>query len=150
MDPQALQRDIDAARDTLATLRELLEEERHLIETRQADALQAVAERKVQALAELQKRDPAARAGVVASELEQRIASAGNSKLSELWRAFVAELQALRRANERNGVAIRRGLDTVTTELNVLRGGGACTDEGVYDAGGQRNSTGAGLLDTRA
>jgi flagellar biosynthesis/type III secretory pathway chaperone len=150
MDPQSLQRDIDAARDTLGTLRNLLEEERHLIETRQADALQAVAERKVQALAELQERDPAAKAGVVASELEQRIASAGSVELAELWRAFVAELQALRRANERNGVAIRRGLDTVTTELNVLRGGSACAEDGVYDAGGQRNSTGAGLLDTRA
>ncbi len=150
MDAGALRRDVAAARATLAGLQVLLDEERLLIERRQATELRELAERKTRALAELQQNNPATRAGIGMADLQTRIDTLADASLSAQWQAFAADLRELRQANERNGLAIRRGLETVNSELDILRGGSAGGDDGLYDAGGQRDHTGAGHLFTRA
>lgn len=150
MNVEALRQDITAARSTLATLQALLDEERELIERRQATELQALAERKTRALAELQHNNPATRAGLDMADLQARVDALADADLASQWQAFTAALRELRQANERNGLAIRRGLGTVNGELDILRGGPAGGESGLYNAGGQRNNTGAGQLFTRA
>ncbi len=150
MTAEALRRDIGAAMAALGDLNALLDEERVLIERRQPEALEALAGEKMRLLGELEQHNPATRAGPSMAAVEAQVTALADPGLSGLWEDFTAALRSLRRANERNGIVIHSGLQTLVAELDILHGGTPQERTAVYDAGGRHRRGGAGRLSTRA
>lgn len=141
------------AQAAVTPLQALLEEESRLLGQRDVSGLAALAERKTRLLRELEARDPGRRLGLELDEVEARVTASGDGTLRAQWDAFTAALRGLRQANERNGIAIRRGLETVSMELGILHGAddpASAKSGGDYDARGQTQRKESAYLSTRA
>lgn len=150
VDTEQLSRDLDAALATLGELGDLLEHERSLLATRAADELPAAAERKHGLLERLERLNPVGRSGATAAAIEAELERRGDDATLSRWRRFLDALGRVRRDNERNGIAIRRGLETVTTELGLLHGAARVESANTYHADGRSTAPGSVHLSTRA
>jgi len=136
VDTDRLSAALDHALVTVDELRGLIERERRCLEERAAEDLEAVSAAKESALMRLQEANPLAGRGLTAPALEDWLRQHGDESLLAQWRRFLDGLRSVRRDNERNGIAIRRSLETIVGELRLLRGGQSPLEPATYGSDG--------------
>lgn len=141
---------LDEAQAALDELRAAIAREHELLGGGDPEALEAVADTKRELIDRLGALDPATRSGLTPQAYEAAVIDSGDEATLARWRRFLDTLRAMRQENERNGIAIRRGLETVSAGMDILRGVAPSAGAATYGADGLSGGGSDRHLSTRA